>query len=90
MHNFLDDIIEKICSKFQPSTTFGFPGKNSNIFLRYRHFCEKKTPKSENVKFIQVKTVQMAQTSWFECTMIDYNFWEVFRVKHQVFWLLQQ
>ena len=90
MHNFLDDIIEKICSKFQPSTTFGFPGKNSNIFLRYWHFREKKTPKNEKSKFMEVKRVQIAQTSLFEYNMIDYNFWEGFRAKNQVYRVLQQ
>ena len=76
-----------ICSKFQLSTTFGFPWEKFNIILRYGHFCEKKTPKSEKLRIIEVKTFQMVQTSWFQCNMIEYIFWEVFRAKNQVFWL---
>ena len=57
MHNFLDDYIEQVCSKFQPSTTFGFPGKNSNIFLIYPHFCKKKDPEKWKMKIYRNQNI---------------------------------
>ena len=47
-----------ICTNFQLSAIFSFPGKNSNIILRYRRFCEKMTLKNENVDIFAVKHIQ--------------------------------
>ena len=52
---FKDHYIEMICTKFQLSIMFSFPGKKINIILRYGRFCKKLGSKSGNMDFSAVK-----------------------------------